>query len=290
MKNSINILLKVFVSVGFIFGLTSCHSKFLSIQNQICRDGAVWNSTKTELAFVAIQSATRAPVGIAKFPDGGRRETEYSNLVLFTYNIKTNKLKKLTDFKKLCYTTARDNYNFELVFSDSIIYYHIDLYWKSITDSVAREKYRDKYFAIDVNTNKISEIRDSLFSYECKTHKQANILSSDILKNIPCSKWGMVLNDIYPQSKKDYMDYIIKGNLDKLTSDCIFDQIVPSFNKDDIDFILKKMEKHKAKLYKEYNSYKDNDPYRKSLKLDEYHGYKNYITKTKSRFEKAHKL
>lgn len=289
MNISIFNLLKLLLSFIFVISFSSCHSKYVSLKNEVCRNGAVWNNDKTQIAFVTIQSASRAPEGISTIPDGGQREIEYCNLVLYTYNTKISKLTKLTEFKDVCYTASRDNYYIDLVFNKSSIYYNINLIgWKTRVEKQVREKYKDKYFSIDTKTKKITQIEKPDFTVQYKKYNKSNQISfkdiHNILKEVPCNKWGLNLQKIYPQSKEDYKDYLINGHINKLTYNCIINQIASSFTKNDINDIIKEMQIHKNDLYKEYQSFDANDPYRKSIKLDEYNEYLNKIKETKKRF------
>jgi len=287
LNSKMNLLHVVLLFIGLF--LSSCSSNYIILKNDICRNGAVWNTSKTKVAFVTIQQAYTRPTGIFKFPDGGRPDVYYSNLVLYIFDIKTNRLESLTNFKKLCYTIARDNYYIDLAFDSEYVYYKIDLIgWDTHIDEKTKNKYKNKYFAINLKTKQIQEISSSLFFSKYKKETISSTKINKILNHIVCDKWGMNLQNIYAQSKDKYIDYLIYGKMNNFTYDCIFSQIVPSLTKTDIKYIVKEMNKHKQELFTEYKSYSKNDVYQKSLKLDEYNQYNNYIDKTIKRFKNVH--
>ena len=283
---------KLLISIVTLLFLSSCHSRYISLRNDIC-EYPVWNNTKTAVAFVALQNASRAPVGIAKFPDGGRSKSEYSSLALYSFDIKSGKLTKLSEFKNLTdkyYTPFCNTYRVKLAFIDSLIYYNIDLSnWHGI-DSITKAKYSRPY-TLNINTKNIQSIDTSQFLAIYRKNKKSNAISFNELKKllskVSSVEWGLILKDIYPMSNKEYVKYIIYRKGSKLTRDCIFEQIAPAFSKKEIEDILGMMEKYRNELYEKYK--KNNDgPYQESLKRIQHERYTNYIKETRKRLKDYH--
>lgn len=279
--------------VIFLFSLSSCHSKYVVLSNGVCQN-PIWNASKTKLAFFVLQKASRPPSGIGKFPDGGTSKVVYSNLALYIYELKTNKLSKVKDFKELnseYYTPFIGNYKTKLVFNDSSVFFNIYLInWHDIDTTIQAKYSENKTYSINLDDKKMQEVDSELFFAAYKKSKEEFEFSyrkaDKLLKNIACSDWGFILNDIYPQTKAEYLEYIIQGKGGFLTRDCIFEQIAPSFKKRNIKYIFESMEDRKAELYDKYKSYKENDPYRKSRSLQKYKNYVEYMEKIKKRFDK----
>lgn len=97
-KNTV--CLKRFCFISLVLILTSCHSDYIILKREICRNPS-WNSKKTIVAFVALKTAYRRPIGIARFPDGGRVKFEYSDLSLYLYNLNNKQLIKELEFNDL---------------------------------------------------------------------------------------------------------------------------------------------------------------------------------------------
>jgi len=280
---------RVSISIFIILLFSSCHSKYIVLKNDICRN-PVWNNEKTAIAFIALQKGSSPPVGIAKFPDGGTTKSVYSNLVLFLYDVNSGKLKKLLEFPDLIdkfYTPQRDTYRVKLVYIDSIIYYNIDLLnWHSI-DSITQIKY-SKLYSFNINTKKNTEIDSSFFFSK---YKKTNTISfnniNPILSKISTIEWGFILKDIYPISNNEANKYLIYKKGNTLMRDCVFEQIASNYTEKDIEKILNKMEHHKEKLKEKYKNNNDG-PYQESLKHKEYIEYVNYIKEATSKLKNKH--
>ncbi|MEA3435416.1 MAG: hypothetical protein U9R43_03050, partial [Thermodesulfobacteriota bacterium] len=164
------------ISFVIILLLSSCHSKYVSISTDYSKTFA-WKRDNSAFAFVAINKIYRKPVGIAKFPDGGKTKTEYYDVALYYYDIYHEKLNRAVDFKNILilYPKRRDYWNINIVFSDSLVYYKLsdaDDYSireakkivhneEDSTKLIQAIKYVSKIHTYNLNTKKISEI-DSL--------------------------------------------------------------------------------------------------------------------------------
>jgi len=80
--------------------LSSCHSKYVNISTDYSKRFA-WKSDSSAFAFVAINRIYRMPKGIDKFPDGGRAKTLYYDVALYYYDINSEKLNRVVDFKNI---------------------------------------------------------------------------------------------------------------------------------------------------------------------------------------------
>jgi len=107
-------------------------------------------------------------------------------------------------------------------------------------------------------------------------------LRDSCLQKTTYSDWGIILNNIYPQSKKTYIDYIVLGSYNKNIINAIYEQIAHEFSKKDKEYILEKMDKRKQKLFKAYRNNNDG-VYQESLKKSEYENYIEYIEETKKK-------
>ncbi len=290
---------KYFFLIGFvsIMLLSSCSTKFISISTDYSKTFA-WKRDSSAFAFVAINEIYRKPVGIAKFPDGGKTKTEYYDVALYYYDIYNEKLNRAVDFKNILilYPKRRDYWNINIVFSDFLLYYKLsdaDDYSireakrfvhneEDSTKLIQAIKYVSKIHTYNLNTGKISEINSlppNMQWTEIKNYNYLKDLRNSCLQKITYSDWGIILNNIYPQSKETYMEYIILGSYNKNILDAIYEQIVPEFDQKDKKYILRKMNKRKQKLFKTYK--KNNDgTYQESLKKSEYENYIKYIEET----------
>lgn len=281
-RYSINV--KIVIVVFTLLLINSCHSKFISLGNQICRNPA-WNDSKTAVTFVALQTASRAPIGIAKFPDGGRYKVVYSNLGLYIYKLNSDTLVKLTDLKELT-IHSKNNIKFKLAIVDSLVYYNVSFMRSRPNNSLTIVKYsKHKFYSINIKTKTINKIDSSVFFTEYNKHANSNKASlsetTTLVKNITYSNWGLVLKNIYPQSKNIYFEYLLEAKAGK----AIFEQIVPEFSENDKKYIIKKMKDKQQKLLINYETTsKENDVYRKSLKKKAYLNYSKYFKDVKKKF------
>jgi hypothetical protein len=277
--------IKIILFLLFIFISSACHSKYIKLSNDICKF-PVFNKNKTKIVFLSLINAYRKPEGVSKFPDGGKYKAEYSNLVLYTYDIKTKQLNKIKEFNELIdkdYLPYRNTYRIKLIFDDNFIKYSISLSnWHNINKSI-QKKYSHTY-SINLNTKKIKKIDDINFINKYKKIENSTYISlsdlNKILSNITCMDWGINLNNIFPQSTDNYKDYIVYAKGNSFTLKCVSEQILPTLKQNEIKNIISEMTKYQNKLFKEYENNNDS-PYQKALKKEKYEDYKIYFERIK---------
>ena len=293
MQNKYSILLAVFL----VLFLNSCSSKYLNLERSYSRSIALDN-TKSAFTFIAINRLYKSPIGIATFPDGGKTTTIYNDVALYYYDIKEMKLHYAVDLNNLfiLYPKNRDYYLTKLAFYDSVIYYKIhdadDYDIKSAKEHFHYDKlslkkaikYVSKIHTYNIKTKKSTALKSLPPKVEWNIFKNYNEFRN--LKNIyldkaASSEWNIVLKDIYPQSNKTYMHYIIEKKNNNIVK-TIYEQIVPSFSKADIDYILSEMNDRKQDLYLEYKNNSDG-VYQESLKKNRYNKYIEYMKQTNER-------
>jgi len=289
------------ISVVFLLLLSSCHSKDFKISREFSKVYA-WNRDSTAFAFTAINKIYRSPEGIAKFPDGGKIKIEYYDVALYYYDIKNKTLNRIVDFNDILPLYWKDRYYWstKILFNDSLIYYKIDTPDK---DEIrwARDRTNDdkESMKLDQIINKVSKIHT--YNIRMHTINSLDFLPSNVewakfnsdkakklrkrcLEKIPCADWGINIQKQFQQSKDIYIDYIVEGMGSDISRKCIWEQIAPSFNKDDVKNIIVKMEDYKTKLYEEFKN-NDDGPYQKSLKKSRYENYTRYFDKIKNRLK-----
>lgn len=149
----------------------------------------------------------------------------------------------------------------KIAFIDSLVYYNIKpINWHNL-DSLTKEKYH-KTYSFNINTNNIDEVDTSLFFSAYRETKETNKISfieiKKILSEVTLPEWGLMIQDIYLQSDKDYMEYIIYKEGNDISNQAIMEQVIPNLSKKKIKYMLKKMGKYKITLEKkEKSSYKD---------------------------------
>lgn len=285
----------------FVLLLSSCHSKDLNISREFSKVYA-WNSDSTAFAFTAINRIYRSPEGIAKFPDGGKIKTEHYDVALYYYDIKNKTLNRIVDFNDILPLYRKDRYYYstKLLFNDSLIYYKIDTPDK---DEIrwARDKINDdkESMKLDQIIQKVSKIHvydiqkhtvcsiDSLptnMEWAKFSNEKAKKLRKRCLEEIPCADWGIDIQKQFQQSKEVYIDYIVEGLGTDISRKCIWEQIAPAFNKQDVKNIIEKMEVYQAMLYKKFKN-NDDGPYQESLKKNRYENYTHYFEETKNRLK-----
>jgi len=293
MQNKYSFLIAAFL----VLFLNSCSSKYLNLERSYSRNSALDN-TNSAFTFIAINRLYKSPVGIATFPDGGKTTTIYNDVALYYYDIKEKKLHYAVDLNNLfiLYPKNRDYHLTKLAFFDSVIYYKIhdadDYDIRSAKEHLHYDKLRlkkaikyvSKIHAYNTKTKEKYKLeylppKVEWCSYDYDQFKKFRNI---YLNKAASNEWNIVLKDIYPQSKKTYMHYIIENrNVNILKT--IYEQVVPSFNKTDIDYILSEMDDRKQDLYLEYKNNSDG-VYQESLKKNRYDKYLKYIEQTKERF------
>ncbi len=274
---NLNPSLKLRVILLISILLPSCHSEYLNLSSDF-DDQFAWENDSSGFGFLAISSLYRRPEGIAIFPDGGRVKFEYYNAVLYNYNISENKLNKVIDFKDLLLLYKKAQLlNTQLAFTDSLLYYKLSKpYDIEISTTLKRSQTNkdslkvfafvekaSKAYACNINTNEITEVDSATFNSvmrQKKADKNLRQLALEYLSKLSYADFGIILQDIYPQSKKTYMKYIVYMEGNTQTRNAIFEQIIPGFTKKAIRRMLKDMDTFKAGIDKKSKSslkYKD---------------------------------
>ena len=247
-----------------------------------------WNHDSTAFAFAAMNEIYRKPKGIGTFPDGGMSKTEYYDAALYYYDIPEKKLHRVSGFEEQGrFFRYWNQYEYmDLAFASPKIYFRLVEPSEGHIKSAARQVHNKKdslelikslryiytTHVCDIRTGAISDI-DSLPAgvkwAPARTPDHQRAMQKSYLKDITPREWGIDIRKQYPQSKKDYFDYIIykKGYYD-----LVLDQIAPGFTEKDKKHLLKKMTQVQQNFY---HAYKKN-----SAKKGEYY---------KSEAEKAHK-
>jgi len=292
MQNKYSFLIVTFL----VLFLSSCSSKYLSLETTYSKNIALDN-TKSAFTVIAINRIYKSPIGIARFPDGGKTTTVHYDVALYYYDIEEKKLHRAVDLNRLFVLYRKNRYyrNVNLAFHDSIIYYKIgdadDYDIRSAKEHLHYDelaikqavKYVSKIHAYNIITKQEYELESlpSNVKWSVYNYDQVKKFKNIYLNKATYREWNIILKDIYPQSKKIYMQYIIEWCNDN-TIKAIYEQIVPSFSKTDIDYILSEMDERKQDLYSEYKNNSDG-VYQKHLKKDRYNEYIKYMEQTKKR-------
>jgi len=267
--------------------LQSCHSEYLNVSIDFDHQFA-WKNDSSGFGFLAISSLYKRPEGIAVFPDGGRVKYEYFSAVLYNYDISENKLDRVVDFKDLLllYKEAQ-LLNTQLAFTDSLLYYKLskpyDIEISTILKRAQTNKDSLKVFAFvdkaskayacNINTTEITEVDSATFNSamrQKKDDKNLHRLALEYLNKLSYADWGIILQDIDPQSEETYMKYIVYMEGNTQTRNAIFEQIIPGFTKKEIGRMLKEMETYKAGVD---NKSKASLKYKDKLNAENYDKY-----------------
>jgi hypothetical protein len=287
MKLSANRKFVILIYPCFLLLLVSCHSEYLNLSRDFDQQFA-WKNDSSGFVFVAINSLFRRPEGIATFPDGGKVKYEYYNAEIYEYNINENRLNRVVDFKDFLELYKKAQLlNTQLVFTDSLLYYRLSKPYDieintllkrshSIEDSLkvfALAEKASKAYACNINTDEITEVDSATFNSvmrQKKADKNLRQLALQYLSKLSNADFGIILKDIYPQSKKTYMEYIVLKEGNSQSRDAIFEQIIPGLTKKEIRGMLMDMDIYKAKIDKKSRS---SNTYKDKVKSDNYDEY-----------------
>jgi len=246
--------------------LSGCYSEYLSIDYTV-HHGAVWNSDKSCITFVASKVAYRNAKGITRFPDGGIPQYLLEDMGLYIFNVKDSSLAELVNFNDLVswQSTSRSLWSVDLIFNDSVIYYQItpvtDWNW-FITKARSEDRLKqikslkqkyNKPYMYNLNTGSVQE-EDTLLFREKYQENNANHKAdlshlNKILKKAPLSEWGLNVTDIYPKNDKEYIkETIYNYNKSVETKRAVIEQIIAKKNKQEIEKLLERMDNYRNTL------------------------------------------
>ena len=256
--------IKYITLAGLLLLITSCYSEYVTLKYSI-HHYPCWNHNGEKIAFIVSKCAYRPARGIARFPDGATPEYLLEETSLFVLQTENNHLKKIKDFKDLskllgCY---RSSWSTSLAYTDSLIYCRISptskwsLYLKTAKnaeDSQKIKKLKERYakpVVFHEKTKKISYVDSSEFQTVYQKEKETEFarVSNPLSEDIPLSELGLVIQDIYPKSDKDYIkETIFLENSSPVTRRAVIEQIISKLNKKQIRGLLQEIEEYKNSL------------------------------------------
>lgn len=256
----------IILIAGLAFSFLSCYSKYVSLE-YMTHHGAQWNPDRTKIAFIASKYACRAAKGIARFPDGGTPKYLISNVALYIFDIRTRQLTEITEFKDLADRIGvhRTTWKTKIAFTDSMLFYNVlpvsdwDSYLsraRNEADSLSVHRLKEKYsqyYCYDLNTKSLSAVDSTLFFSVCndlKKENQANLTDlNKQLSEIALADWGLLIQEIYPKSDRNYIkETIYLYNNSATSRRAVIEQIIAKLPKQEIQNILNKMDKYKNSL------------------------------------------
>ncbi len=237
----------IIILAGFTLFLTSCYSDnvCLKSEREYFNPRAVSQyGDSTKIAFVSNQKAYLRASGIAAFPDGGQPKYIYKKNGLYVFDTETKALtliKDLTDSKSTGFSSRLKT---QLLFIDSLVYCNTPPIEES-NDSLELKQSGEKCYSINIHTKQTNPVDTATFNALYQMYFAELKVDLKILKSIPLSEFGLIIQDIYPKSDKAYIDEIIYYTSDgQTTRRAIFEQIISKVNKTEIEDMLRKMDEH----------------------------------------------
>lgn len=244
--------------------LSSCHSEYINLNYDVFL-GSQWNQERSKIAFVASKTASRSAKGIASFPDGGIPRYLLEDVGLYILSPDDKQLTLIKSFKDLTewIGSAAARWNCEIVFTDSVVYYHIlpssdwNMRFQGSNDSLKLESLKKKYsktYSFNIKNNETAEADSAAFFPMYQKYSETNKADltevNRIVMEVPLADWGLVLKDIYPKSDKDYInETIYLRNSYSTTRRAVAEQIIAKMSKQEIKKLLQKMDNYKNSLY-----------------------------------------
>ena len=261
------VIILVIVTVLIFF--TSCHSNQINLTYKGEYGATFKNNDSTQIAFVGKKKAYLRAKGIAAFPDGGQPKYLVRDTGIYIIDSNSNELKLLLDITEQSLLSWKISSRIKLIYKDNHVLYRWDVRPIS-SESKNKEAYDSidkQYFeaySIDIKTKKKSVIDTKEFESLYKDYYKKCDLTRlhNILDNIPLADWGLVLQEIKPKSDKKYIKDIVEFKSSSLTRQAIIEQIISKKEPQEIEDILKRMEKF-------YNSLEGYDKSKQTLHYNE---------------------
>lgn len=245
----------IFLLLAMSFLMTSCYTSYVSLHFKLLH-GAMWNSDSSQIAFFVQKKAFRAPVGIARFPDGGISKMVFHEVGLYVFNVDARELEEVFIFDKF-----PDAKTIQIAYVDSLIYCLFNIDWeyrlshaKSTADTLKIYQYMTHYarpVRFNLKTGKVDYTDTAVFSKVYKKARSADyMMLHNHLEKLPLAELGLVLQEIFPKSDNAYVDdfiYSSKGG-NRLTKRAIAEQIIAKMSRSDILKIKKKLDRQKDRI------------------------------------------
>ncbi|QKG80788.1 hypothetical protein [Tenuifilum thalassicum] len=282
---------KICVACGVIFLILfeSCHSNYLSTKLTL-GDDLAFSPDSSSFIFLAKIDIFRRPTGIARFPDGGQSKYEFTDVAFYSFNLSDSSVTRVYDLNNTLLLCNDLNYNYadlELV-GDSLLAFKIDFfeyalpfYLKRCVNHADSAKGYEVYnflksaYVLNIKNDKlycIDSLEFAKINNKSKPNRRAREYVS-YLTSVPLDAFGIDLENIWPDVKDDYVDYLVLKEGDERIRKSIISKICSCSNFD-IDKIVNMMEKRREHLKRKDEKSID---YKDSLTYIYYNEYFNKI-------------
>ena len=230
---------------------TSCYSDYVHLKLELkhYQPKPVYQyGSSTKLAFVSIQKAYLRAKGITAFPNGGQPKVIYQKTGLYIFDIESNELIQLNDLTSSANFPWYFRNRSQLLFIDSLVYYFSKgqaLNVEEAKDPLLLKKKYEKCYSININTKEVNLVDTALFNSLYQKYYKKRKVDLSGLQKIPLSDFGLIIQEIYPKSDKDYIEETIYLTSDGNTSRrAVIEQIVSKLDKQEIKKLLRQMDNY----------------------------------------------
>ena len=243
--------------------MASCYSEYVSLSYSV-HHYPCHNDAHSKVAFVVSKCAYLPARGIARFPDGGIPRYLVEETSLYVLEPESKQVRKIKDFTDLSNFLGcnRSSWKTYLAYTDSLVYCSVSPVsdWKfyrkmakTAQDSQRIKNLEEKYnqpFVFHEKTKEIAHVDTSVFNAVYKKEKKADFTQfMNHLSEIPLAELGLVIQDIYPKSDKEYIkETIFLENKSSLTRRAVIEQIISKLSKKQIKKLLRQMDEYKNSL------------------------------------------
>ncbi len=252
------------VLAGSLLFTTSCYSEYVHLDYGL-HHGACRNGDHTRVACIISKRAYRPAKGIARFPDGGIPKYLLEEVSLYVYDSRDRSLREAVSFQDLTdYAGSyRSSWKSRLAYEGSLVYYrvtpvegwdrHLEYAAETKADSQRISALREKYgkpYAFNEKTKEITPVDTAVFRAVCRKEKEVDYMEFHRrLSEVPLSEMGLVIQDIYPKTDREYIrETIYCRNGSAVSRRAVVEQIISKLGRDEIRELLNEMDAYKNSL------------------------------------------
>ncbi len=252
---------------AFLLLTSGCYSEYVTMRIESHHE-ACWDIDSAQVAVIISSRAWRAPEGATRFPDGGRSKMLTENVALYVFHPASNQITEVDNFSDLTELIGsnRSTWDAQISFTDSLVIYRVgpvhdwdfmlSLRERTPEDSLRfrtlQKKYA-QYFAYDLATRErwtIDSLEFQTLHHPCRQARLTPL--NEQLKEVELEKLGLRIRDIqetYRRPDKQFIEETIHfDNRSALTRRAVFEQIIVNLKPEEIEKLLRRMDRHKNRL------------------------------------------
>lgn len=221
---------------------------------------STWSPSRDKFAFARGYKIYKAPVGLSRFPDGGRSKSLHESISFYIYDIKSGTIQMIDRFDDAQNSTARLQWNIAITWEKDIITYSlVNRVWDR--DQKKHREVDRGHFSFDVARNQKVPLSGREKKEKAKTRPgrkrgSMGLPARDIknyTRNVAVEGWGIDPLDYCKLSTREYIKDLMALEGDQGYRNAVIERLGRELKTDEIRKLLENFRKEMDKLRRSDN-------------------------------------